>query len=70
MGKKLDKAYYEILAETRHHTKLSIKRGDPYEIGFANGFAEALRIIAKVRNELEDNFVIQAIDKRIAETGK
>jgi len=50
MGKKLNEAFVRIQNETRHHTKLSQTRGDAYETGFANGFAEALRIVAEIRN--------------------
>ena len=50
MGKKLDEAYSRIWIETQHHTRLSLTRDDLYETGFANGFAEALRIIAEIRN--------------------
>lgn len=50
MGKKLDEAHRRICIETRHHIRLSLTRGDQYEIGFANGFAEALRIVTEIRN--------------------
>ena len=51
MGKKLDEAYSRIwIKEAQHHTRLSLTRDDLYETGFANGFAEALRIIAEIRN--------------------
>ena len=50
MGKKLDEAHNRLWVETQHHTRLSITRGDAYETGIANGFAEALRIVAEIRN--------------------
>ena len=51
MGKKLDEAYSRIwIKEAQHHTRLSLTRDDLYETGFANGFTEALRIIAEIRN--------------------
>ena len=50
MGKKLDEAFNRLWIETQHHTRLSLTRDDPYETGFANGFVEAMRIIAEIRN--------------------
>ena len=50
MGKKLDEAHSRIWIEAQHHIRLSLTRDDLYETGFANGFAEALRIIAEIRN--------------------
>jgi hypothetical protein len=50
MGKKLDEAHSRVWIEAQHHTRLSLTRDDPYGTGFANGFAEALRIIADIRN--------------------
>jgi UTP-glucose-1-phosphate uridylyltransferase len=51
MGKKIDDAFSKLLSESRHHTKLSQVRGDPFECGFANGFVEAMRIVDQVRNK-------------------
>jgi len=50
MGKKLDEAHSRLWTEAQHHTRLSLTRDDPYETGFANGFVEAMRIIAEIRN--------------------
>jgi hypothetical protein len=50
MGKKLDEAHSRIWIEAQHHLHLALTRDDPYGTGFANGFAEALRIIADIRN--------------------
>ena len=50
MGKKIDEAPSRIWIEAQHHSRLSLARDDLYETGFANGFAEALRIIAEIRN--------------------
>jgi hypothetical protein len=52
MGKKLDEAYYRLSNEVRHHTKLAMVKQEDFENGFAQGFAEALRIVQSIR---EDN---------------
>lgn len=50
MGKKLEEAYYRLTNETRHHTKLAMARPTDYDTGFAQGFAEALRIVQTIRD--------------------
>ena len=49
MGRKLDKVYEKVLAETVHATNRAIVRDDRWDQGFAQGFAEALRIITSER---------------------
>jgi len=51
MGKKLDKAFYQLSNETRHHINLAMAKQTDFENGFAQGFAEALRIVAKIREK-------------------
>jgi hypothetical protein len=51
MGKKIDKAFELISIETRHHIKLAMAKQTDYENGFAQGFAEALRILQNIREE-------------------
>jgi len=51
MGKKIDKAFELISAEARHHIKLAMIKQNDYENGFAQGFAEALRIVHNIREE-------------------
>jgi hypothetical protein len=51
MGKKLDEAYYRLLAEANHHTRLAQAKDEDYENGFALGFVEALRIVASIREQ-------------------
>jgi hypothetical protein len=51
MGKKLDEAYYRLLAEANHHTRLAQAKDEEYENGFASGFVEALRIVVGIRSE-------------------
>jgi len=50
MGRKIDKAFSKIQLEAKRHLTLSVTRGTDYDSGFANGFAEALRIVASVRD--------------------
>ena len=50
MGKKIEEAYFRLSNETRHHTKLALAKQTDYENGFASGFAEALRIVAAIRD--------------------
>jgi len=54
MGKKLDEAYFRLSNETRHHTKLAMARQDDFENGFAQGFSEALRIVASIRDNTKE----------------
>ena len=49
MGEKIEEAYVRLRTEAEHHTKLAQTRDDAYENGFAQGFAEALRIVAEIR---------------------
>ena len=49
MGKKLDEAHSRLWTEAQHHVRLSLTRDDLYETGFANGFTEALRIVAEIQ---------------------
>jgi len=49
MGDKLEEAFVRLRSEAEHHTKLAQTRDDAYENGFAQGFAEALRIVAEIR---------------------
>jgi len=49
MGKKIDRAYELIQAQAKHHLHLSQSRRTDFDAGFANGFAEALRIVAQAR---------------------
>ena len=51
MGKKLEEAYEKLSNEVRHHTKLAMARGEQYDNGFAQGFAEALRIVQAIRDK-------------------
>jgi hypothetical protein len=51
MGKKLDKVFYQLSNETRHHINLAMAKQEDFENGFAQGFSEALRIVAKIREE-------------------
>jgi len=51
MGKKLDEAYFRLSNEVRHHIKLAAVKNDLYESGFAQGFAEALRIVESIRRK-------------------
>jgi len=51
MGKKLDKAFYQLSNETRHHINLAMAKQTDFENGFAQGFAEALRIVANIREK-------------------
>jgi PPOX class probable F420-dependent enzyme len=49
MGDKIEEAFVRLRNEAAHHTKLAQARDDVYESGFAQGFAEALRIVAEIR---------------------
>ena len=51
MGKKLDKAFYQLSNETRHHINLAMAKQEDFENGFAQGFSEALRIVANIREK-------------------
>jgi len=51
MGKKLEEAYEKLSNETRHHTKLAMARQNEFDSGFAQGFAEALRIVQAIRDK-------------------
>jgi RNAse (barnase) inhibitor barstar len=51
MGKKLDKVFYLLSNEVRHHVKLALVRQSDYENGFAQGFSEALRIVQEIREK-------------------
>ena len=51
MGKKLDKSFYQLSNETRHHINLAMAKQTDFENGFAQGFAEALRIVVNIREE-------------------
>ncbi|MEI6855369.1 MAG: hypothetical protein WCK12_04700 [Acidimicrobiaceae bacterium] len=53
MSKKIDEAFYKLQSEAQHHIKLSQARKDEYENGFAQGMAEALRIVATIRESSE-----------------
>jgi|APCry1669189768_1035252.scaffolds.fasta_scaffold26905_1 hypothetical protein len=53
MSKKIDEAFYKLQSEAQHHIKLSTARQDEYENGFAQGMAEALRIVATIRESSE-----------------
>ena len=53
MSKKIDEAFYKLQSEAQHHIKLSQAREDEYENGFAQGMAEALRIVATIRESSE-----------------
>jgi hypothetical protein len=53
MSKKIDEAFYKLQSEAQHHIKLSQAREDDFENGFAQGMAEALRIIAAIRDAAE-----------------
>lgn len=52
MGKKLDEAYYQLLKGTERYLQLSQVRGTEYDNGVAEGYAEALRLVANVRNDV------------------
>lgn len=49
MGDKLGQAFERLRKEAEHHTRLAQARDDAYENGFAQGFTEALRIVAEIR---------------------
>jgi len=49
MGKKIDRAYEELLALAQHYTGLAQKRDEPHDYGAAEAAIEALRIVAKNR---------------------
>lgn len=49
MGDKIEEAFIRLRAEAEHHTHLAQTRDDAFENGFAQGFAEALRIVAEIR---------------------
>jgi hypothetical protein len=49
MGKKLDEAYYKLLNEAEHHTRLAFAKQTEFENGFAQGFTEAVRIVRAIR---------------------
>jgi hypothetical protein len=51
MGNKIDEAFYQLQNELKHYTKLSTSRpSNLFDAGFANGFAEAIRIVQKIRD--------------------
>ena len=49
VGKKLNEAVEVLSNEARHHTKLALAKQSDYENGFAQGFAEALRIAYNIQ---------------------
>lgn len=49
MGEKIDEALFRLWIEAEHHTKLAQSRDDTFESGFAQGFAEAVRIVEEIR---------------------
>jgi len=49
VGEKIEEAYVRLRTEAEHHTRLAQARDDAFENGFAQGFAEALRIVAEIR---------------------
>jgi len=54
MGKKLEEVYFRLSNETRHHTKLALAKQEDFENGFAQGFAEALRIVTSIRDNTKE----------------
>lgn len=67
MGKKLDEAYYPLLAEANHHTRLAQAKDEDYENGFALGFVEALRIVASLREQKVSSVYRKNTTKRPSE---
>ena len=49
VGDKIEQVYGRLRTEAEHHTRLAQARDDAFENGFAQGFAEALRIVAEIR---------------------
>jgi hypothetical protein len=49
MGKKLEEAFFRIRMEATHALNHSLQASTDYNNGFAQGYAEALRILHQVR---------------------